>query len=97
MEDKPGRWVIYVRDSDITTKHTDPHRTCTKCLSRQHVAIKAVSQPMLISPSNVIISAEAHLESDRSHLLPAMATTILGGPCWRSSLTQFFSVWKESW
>lgn len=40
--------------------------------------------------------AGIHLASERSHLLPAIATTMLGGPCWRSSFTQFFNVWNDS-
>ena len=39
----------------------------------------------------------SYLASERSLLFPAMATTMLGGPCCRSSFTQFFSVWKDSW
>lgn len=38
-----------------------------------------------------------YLTSLRSHLFPAIATTMFGGPCCRSSLTQFFNVEKVSW
>lgn len=51
-------------------------------LSKERNTEPALSSPGLIT----------YLTSIRSHLFPAMATTILGGPCCRSSFTQFFNV-----